>query len=413
MTAIMVAFPVQKGRTTPSHKVRVEPKVAATQAGLTYVDDAQPGIRREKRGESFRYVGARGNMIKDRRTLIRIRALAIPPAWTDVWICARDDGHLQATGRDARRRKQYRYHEQWRAVRDDNKYQRLISFAKALPKIRRRVARDLRRKGLPRERVLAAVVRLLETTLIRVGNDEYAKSNGSFGLTTMRDHHARVRGAKVTFEFRGKSGIEHEIDLQDPRLARLVRQCQDLPGQELFQYFDNGEVRDIGSSDVNDYLREISGNDFTAKDFRTWAGTALAAQALQEFEDFDSQAAAKRNITQAIERVAQRLGNTKAICRKCYVHPAVIDAYMDRTLVETLRAKTERELRESLASLSAEEAAVLALLQQRMERQMTGTPSNPEQKSRSKKAIAARRLQHRIGRGSTRMKHRRRAAVKK
>jgi DNA topoisomerase-1 len=394
----MVAFAAQKRRTSPRAEGRVEPEVAARQAGLAYVDDVQPGIRRERRGDSFRYLGVRNNAIKDRRTLIRIRSLAIPPAWTDVWICTREDGHLQATGRDARGRKQYRYHQHWRAVRDENKYQRLISFAKALPKIRRHVARDLRRKGLPREKVLAAVVKLLETTLIRVGNDEYAKNNGSFGLTTMRDRHAHVRGAKVSFEFRGKSGIEHEIDLEDPRLARIVRQCQELPGQELFQYVaEEGDIRDIGSSDVNDYLREISGQDFTAKDFRTWAGTALAAQALQEFEDFDSQAAAKRNITQAIERVAERLGNTKAICRKCYVHPAVIDAYMDRTLVETLKAKTERELRESLSALSSEEAAVLALLQQRMERQISGGSAASDNKSRSRKAVAARRLQRKIG----------------
>jgi DNA topoisomerase-1 len=393
----MVAFAIKKRRRLPRSR-RVKPEVAARQAGLIYVDDRQPGILREKHGSSFRYVGPRGNAIKDRRTLIRIRSLAIPPAWTDVWICPREEGHLQATGRDARGRKQYRYHKQWRAVRDENKYERLISFAKALPKIRRRLARDLRRRGLPREKVLATIVKLLETTLIRVGNDEYAKSNGSFGLTTMRDRHVRVRGAKVKFEFRGKSGKEHEIDLEDPRLARIVSACLDLPGQQLFQYVaGDGHAHDVGSSDVNDYLRGISGQDFTAKDFRTWAGTALAAQALQEFEDFDSQAAAKRNITRAIERVAERLGNTTAICRKCYVHPAVIDAYMDQTLVETLKTKTERELRESLSALSSEEAAVLALLQQRMERQSKGAPGNPEQISRSKKALAARRLQRKLG----------------
>ena len=233
------------------------------------------------------------------------------------------------------------------------------------------MAIDLRRRGLPREKVLAAVVKLLETTLIRVGNDEYAKSNNSFGLTTMRDQHAEIEGSKVRFEFNGKSGINHEIDIRDPRIAKIVGQCQDLPGQELFQYVDDqGAVRDIGSTDVNEYLREISGQDFTAKDFRTWAGTALAAQALQEFEDFDTKAAAKRNVTKAIERVAKRLGNTKAVCRKCYIHPAIIDAYMDRSLVATLKKRTETELRESLSRLPAEEAAVLALLQQRMERQL-------------------------------------------
>ncbi len=344
---------------------------AARAAGLRYVSDTAPGIRREQRGASFAYLGADGKTTRDRRTLERIKALVIPPAWTDVWICSNPNGHLQVTGRDARGRKQFRYHPRWREIRDESKYEKLISFAHALPRIRRRVATDMRRRGLPREKILAVVVKLLETTLIRVGNDEYAKSNNSFGLTTMRDRHADVAGSKVRVEFKGKSGIKHEIDIRDPRIARIVEQCQDLPGQELFQYLDdNGAVHDVGSADVNEYLREISGQDFTAKDFRTWAGTALAAQALQEFEDFDTKAAAKRNITQAIERVAKRLGNTKAVCRKCYIHPAVIDAYMDRSLVATLKLRTETELRESLPRLPAEEAAVLALLQQRMERQM-------------------------------------------
>jgi len=383
----MVAFRKKRRTRTAKHERLAEPQAAAKAAGLRYVDDSQPGIRRVRNGTSFRYVGERGNVIKNQRTLARISSLAVPPAWTDVWICRDELGHLQATGRDARGRKQYRYHPGWQTVRDESKYERLIAFAKALPRIRRQVARDLRRKGLNREKVLAAVVRFLETTLIRVGNDEYAKSNGSFGLTTMRNRHASVRGARVRFEFRGKSGIEHDIDLEDPKLARIVRQCQELPGQELFEYVDDDDVvKDIGSSDVNAYLREISGHEFTAKDFRTWAGTALAAQALQEFEDFDSQAAAKRNITQAIERVAERLGNTKAICRKCYVHPAVIDAYMDRSLVETLKARTERELRESVSHLSGEEGAVLALLQQRMERELT-----PRSKSVPLKTSKARR----------------------
>jgi DNA topoisomerase-1 len=345
---------------------------SAREAGLRYVSDSQPGIRRKGAGKRFQYFDADGNIIRDGETLARIRSLAIPPAWTDVWICPRDDGHLQATGFDARKRKQYRYHPRWRQVRDESKYDKMVDFAQALPQIRARVDKDLARRGMPREKVLAAVVRLLETTLIRVGNDEYARSNESFGLTTMQNDHADVQGTKICFEFRGKSGIEHEIDIRDPKLARIIAQCQDLPGQELFQYLnDDGKVCDVTSSDVNEYLREISGKDFTAKDFRTWAGTSLAAQALQEFEDFDSQAAAKRNITQAIERVAERLGNTKAVCRKCYVHPAVIDAYMDRTLVQMLKSRTEQELRDSLATLPAEEAAVLALLQQRMERQLS------------------------------------------
>ena len=279
---------------------------AARLAGLRYVNDSAPGIRRETRGRSFAYVGPDGKRIRDRETLDRIQALVIPPAWTDVWICSNPNGHLQVTGRDARGRKQFRYHPRWREVRDESKYEKLISFAQTLPRIRRRVAAHLRQRGLSREKILAVVVKLLETTLIRVGNDQYAKSNNSFGLTTMRDRHVDVVGSKVRIEFTGKSGIEHEMDVRDPRIARIMEQCQDLPGQELFQYVDDqGAIHDVGSADVNEYLREISGQDFTAKDFRTWAGTALAAQALQEFEDFDTQAAAKRNITKAIERVAR------------------------------------------------------------------------------------------------------------
>jgi DNA topoisomerase I len=344
---------------------------AARQVGLRCVDDSQPGIRRQRAGQSFRYLGARGHLIRDASTLRRIRALAIPPAWEDVWICRLPHGHLQATGRDARGRKQYRYHSRWREVRDEIKYNRLIAFARALPRIRRAVAAHLRRRGLVREKVLATVVKLLETTFIRVGNDEYSRSNNSFGLTTMQDRHAKASGRRILFRFRGKSGILHEVRLDDPKLARIVRRCQDLPGQELFQYVDKDErVRDVSSADVNDYLREISGADFTAKDFRTWAGTILAAQALQELRDFDSQAAAKRNITRAIERVAERLGNTTAISRKCYVHPAVIDAYLDRSLMRLVKRRTEHELRKNLPRLSPEEAAVLTLLQQRIGREL-------------------------------------------
>ncbi len=362
---------------------------AAKTVGLRYVEDAESGIARKRHGKSFRYTRPNGRPVHDQSTLQRIKSLAIPPAWCNVWICLDPDGHLQATGRDARGRKQYRYDARWREARDENKYQSLINFARALPRIRRRVARDIRRPGLPKEKVLAVVVKLLETTLIRVGNDEYARTNNSFGLTTMRDRHVKVNRSTARFEFRGKSGIEHEIDLHDPRLARIVGQCQDLPGQELFQYVDKkGDVRDITSSDVNDYLREISGQEFTAKDFRTWAGTSLAAQALKEFEDFDSHASAKRNITRAIEHVAERLGNTKAICRKCYVHPAVIEAYMDRSLVDTLKQKAEEELRVSLKSLTAEEAAVLALLQQRMERQLDGSQPGRGKNKRSANNVA-------------------------
>ena len=348
-------------------------RAAARSAHLRYVSDTERGFARRRRGKSFTYVRPNGEAVRDAATLARIRGLAIPPAWNDVWICRAANGHLQATGRDARGRKQYRYHPRWRDAQDQNKYERIIAFARMLPKIRRAVARHLRKRGLPREKVLAAAVKLLEATLIRVGNEEYARDNHSFGLTTMHDQHVKVRGATIRFDFRGKQGIEHEIDLKDQRLAAIVHACGELPGQELFQYLDEGgEVCDVGSGDVNDYLRKVSGEDFTAKDFRTWAGTALAAQALQEFQDFDSAAAAKRNITKAIERVAERLGNSQAICRKSYVHPAIIEAYMDRSLVKTLKRRTEKELRGTLHRLSPEEAAVLALLKQRMQRVLTG-----------------------------------------
>jgi DNA topoisomerase-1 len=352
-------------------KPPADPAKAAAAVALKYVTDESPGIRRKRVGTGFTYVGPGGRAVRDEQALRRIRALAIPPAWTEVWVCADADGHLQATGYDARHRKQYRYHPRFREVRDLAKYGRMIAFAKALPGIRRRVARDLKRRGLPRAKVLAAVVRLLETTLIRVGNEEYAKSNKSFGLTTLRDKHARVRAGTIKFEFKGKSGVQHEIDLADPRLARIVKQCQDLPGQELLQYVDGeGKVCDVTSTDVNAYLREITGGredeGFTAKDFRTWAGTVLAAVALRELDAFDSEAQAKRNIVRAVEAVAARLGNTKAVCRKCYIHPAIFDAYLDRKMVETVRASAGRELSRRATALKPEEAMVLALLRRRL-----------------------------------------------
>jgi DNA topoisomerase-1 len=347
----------------------IEPDKAAKAASLKYVSDQTPGIRRKKTGTGFNYVGPGGKPIRDEATLRRIKALAIPPAWTEVWICPDSDSHLQATGYDARGRKQYRYHNRFREVREQTKYSKMIAFAQALPKIRQRVSRDLEKPGLPREKVLAACVRLLETTLIRVGNDEYAKSNNSYGLTTLQDKHARINGSKVRFEFKGKSGIEHEIDLKDPRLAKIIKQSQDLPGQELFQYLDDdGQVRDIGSTDVNQYIRDIAGEDFTAKDFRTWAGTVLAAMALREIEGFTSQTQAKKNIVRAVEAVAKKLGNTKAVCRKCYIHPAVFNAYLDGTLVETLTRKVETKLARSIKSLKPQEAMVLTLLQQGLKR---------------------------------------------
>ena len=342
--------------------------LAAGRAGLRYVSDSRPGIRRKASRSGFRYVGVDGKPVRDRDTLGRIRSLVIPPAWTDVWICSHEKGHIQVTARDAKGRKQYRYHPRWRSTRDETKYAHVIGFGKALPAIRRRVDRDLARQGLPREKVLATVVRLLETTLMRVGNEEYARSNGSFGLTTLRDRHVRIDGARLQFRFKGKSSKEHFIELNDRRLAAIVRRCRDLPGYELFQYLDqNAERHSIDSEDVNNYLREISGEDYTAKDFRTWAGTLLAALALREFETFDSHAQAKRNLMRAIESVAAKLGNTPAICRKCYIHPGVMDAYLDGTMRDALQRRAEKGL-ENVHALDPEEAAVLALLQQRLQR---------------------------------------------
>ncbi len=343
-----------------------DPKTSAKVVGLRYVSDQSPGIRREKNGDSFRYFDSENRIVRDEAVLRRIKSLGIPPAWQNVWICPFENGHLQAIGRDAKNRKQYRYHPRWREVRDETKYTRMLLFARALPKIRKRVKKDLKKPQLSRPQVLATVVRLLEISLIRVGNEEYAKQNGSFGLTTMRDRHVKVNGSKVHFTFLGKSGKSHEIRVDDKHLAPIVQKCQDLPGQELFQYLDtDGTRQKVSSEDVNDYLREITGQDFTAKDFRTWAGTVLAAITLREFETCTSQRHAKRNITKAVESVARRLGNTPAICRKCYVHPEIFESYIQGQTIQTLEQKAEKELR-NVHKLRAEEAAVLALLQRRL-----------------------------------------------
>jgi DNA topoisomerase-1 len=345
----------------------LDPVSAAKEAGLCYVNDSGPGIRRVRCGRGFRYLDASGRRVTDASILQRIRALAIPPAWSDVWIAPSSNGHIQATGRDARGRKQYRYHARWRAVRDEAKYDRLVAFGSSLPAIRARVARDLARPGVRRATVLATIVRLLETTLIRVGNEEYARHNNSFGLTTLRNRHVEVQGATLHFRFRGKSGIEHRLAVHDRRLARIVRRCQELPGQELFLYEDeDGSFRPIRSDDVNDYLREISGQPFTAKDFRTWSGTVLAAYALLQCKPAVSQAAAKRRVAASIAQVASRLGNTRTVCQRCYVHPAVIAAYVDGTLAEMLRLPKDCEE----LHRSPEEAAVLAFLQRRMDERM-------------------------------------------
>ncbi len=310
---------------------------AAKEAGLQYVSDERPGYTRKPKGKRFEYFDTEDKPIRDEQRLVRIKHLVIPPAWTDVWIGPSPNGHVQATGRDARDRKQYRYHERWREVRDENKFGRVTQFAKVLPNIRRRVAQDLKLPGLPRRKVLATIVRLLEQTFIRIGNEEYARENKSFGLTTLKNRHVKIRGAQVRFRFRGKSGRQHEVDVTNRRVARVIAKCQDLPGQDLFQYVDeDGEVQEVTSQDVNDYLRQITGEDFTAKDFRTWGGTVLAAIALSRKDDFETKKQAKANIKTAISAVAKLLGNTVAVCRKCYVHPIIVEAYLNRTPIAGL-----------------------------------------------------------------------------
>ncbi len=362
-----------------------ESLAAAREAGLRYVSDDSPGITRQPAGKGVSYRSPDGRVIKDPATLARIKRLAIPPAWTDVWICPLAHGHIQATGRDVRGRKQYRYHPDWSAVRDEAKFERMIAFGRALPRIRRRVAKDLRRRRLDRHKVLAAMVRLLETTLVRIGNEEYAKQNRSFGLSTMRDRHVKIGGGRLHFEFRGKSGRDHEIDLHDPRLAAIVRQAQDLPGQDLFQYLDeDGKPQKIGSADVNAYLREVAGEEFSAKDFRTWAGTVLAAVALREFEHFETKSQARKNLVAAIERVAQRLGNTPAVCKKCYIHPVVLQSYLDGVTLERVEQKAEQALNNGGIELNAEERAVLTFLKRKL-------PTTRERLAASIKAEAQRR----------------------
>ncbi len=345
-------------------------RVAAREAGLRYSNDARPGITRRKSGRGFSYGAPDGSTIQDAATRARIRALAIPPSWTDVWICPYPNGHLQATGRDARNRKQYRYHERWRTGRDDEKFERLIEFAGVLPVIRERCDADLARPGMPREKVLAAVVRLLETTLIRVGNDEYARLNKSFGLTTLRTRHATVTGTRIRFKFRGKSSRQHEVGLTDRRLAAVVRRCQELPGQELFTYVDEeGQPRDVASDDVNDYLREISGADVTAKDFRTWAGTVLAYRALRALAPDPDDKAARRNVVDAVRFTSERLGNTPAVARRSYVHPAILEAYLEGSIGSALLQAAEEQVQPPPTQDTDEEASVVALLRDRLQSQ--------------------------------------------
>jgi DNA topoisomerase-1 len=332
--------------------------------GLRYVSDAMPGIRRARAGRGFSYLGSDGRRLVDPEALARIRALAIPPAWTDVWICAISNGHLQATGRDVRGRKQYRYHDRWRQARDETKFERLREFGKALTPIRRRVDRDLRRPGLPRERVLATVVRLLDVAFLRVGNPAYARDNDSFGLTTLRNRHVVVRGRSLRFEFRGKGGKLHTLSLEDERLARVIKRCRDLPGYELFQCVEDGERRPVDSGDVNDYLRELGGDDFTAKDFRTWAGSVLAARELVAQEPPRSKRAASRAVNEAIDSVAHQLGNTRAIARKSYVHPEIVEAFLDGTLHSLWEQELPTAPR-ALSRLRADELRLMLLLEDR------------------------------------------------
>lgn len=324
----------------------LEAAEAAESAGLRYVTDAMPGISRRRRGRGFEYRDARGRLITDEAELARVRAIAVPPAWSDVWISPSARSHILATGRDARGRKQYRYHPRWREVRDANKYERLAAFGEALPALRQRIDEDLNRPGLPREKVVAAVVRLMDQTLIRVGNDAYARDNDTYGLTTIRSRHVQLDGHEIRFRFKGKGGKTIEIDVRDRRAAAVVRRCQELPGQELFASLDeDGTVRDIGSEHVNDYLREATGKAFTAKDFRTWGGTVLALRALLEVGDYRSQRKAKRNVRTAIEAVAHMLGNTVAVCQRCYVHPVIVDAYVGGELLEPCRRMRARRTR--------------------------------------------------------------------
>jgi DNA topoisomerase I len=355
--------PGRSRKAAPPVEIVTDPAASAKAAGLRYVSDAKPGIQRKRVGKGFRYLDPDGSSVRDSAVLARIRSLVIPPAWSNVWICSIANGHLQATGRDARGRKQSRYHPHWREVRDETKYERITLFAAALPGIREQAEHDLALPGLPREKILATIVRLMETTFIRVGNPEYARENHSYGLTTMRNRHVAVKGATVTFDFQGKSGVQHSIDLHDRRLAGIVKRCRDLPGYELFQYLDHdGNRHSIDAADVNDYLRQTTHQDFTAKDFRTWAGTVLACRMLREFEPAQSDSQAKKNVVEAIKTVAARLGNTPSVCRKCYVHPAVLESYFTGSMAKAFEKEIAEEVEKQLHALREEELALVHLL---------------------------------------------------
>jgi len=357
-------------RSRPAPPLPVDPYESAKVAGLRYVAPEGPGIVRKRTGKGFSYIGVNGKPIRDPEELARIRSLVIPPAWTKVWICPLKSGHLQAVGRDARGRKQYRYHPIYRKIRDETKFSRMIAFAAVLPKIRERVRKDLARPGMPKEKVLATVVRLLESTGIRVGNEEYAKTNGSYGLTTLREAHVEVSGSKLRFHFRGKSGLVHDVKLTDRKLSRIVLECQSIPGEELFHYVgEDGEVSKINSEDVNEYLREAAGDSFTAKDFRTWTGTGRAAELLAEAA-FENEGEAKKNLVAAVKTVAAKLGNRPATCRKYYVHPAIMEAYVNGTLLEAMKTSPS-EAATSESGLEPRELCVLAILNSQLQRVIT------------------------------------------
>ncbi|WP_437992717.1 DNA topoisomerase IB [Sorangium sp. So ce145] len=389
------------GQLTPS------PVESAESAGLRYVNDGEPGISRRGAGKGFRYIDVGGRPVKDEATLARIRRLAIPPAWTEVWICRSERGHIQATGRDARGRKQYRYHPRWREVRDETKYDRMLAFGAALPAIRAASERDLALPGLPREKVLAAVVRLLDETSIRIGNDEYARDNDSYGLTTLHDEHVEIEGSLIRFQFRGKGGKEHAMTVRDRRLARIVKRCQDVPGHELFQYIDGeGRRQRIHSNDVNEYLRSVAGHDFTAKDFRTWTGTVLCASFFCEMEIASSVRQVKKRVAQVIDRVSAHLGNTRAVCQRCYVHPAVIRAYTEGALQSLIDAE-EAVADGALAALRPEEAKMLRIVRGFGEREAVPLVTRLRESVRSARAVNARRA----GKSAKRAPGERRAAA--
>jgi len=365
---------------------------SANAARLRYVTDDAPGVKRRRNGKGFVSVTTNGKIVRGQHELRRFKALAVPPAWRDVWICALPNGHLQATGRDAKGRKQYRYHPRWREFRDESKYDRMLDFAWVLPTIRRRVEHDLALPGLHRKKILATVIRLLEMSRIRIGNEEYRQQNNSHGLATLRSHHVSVSGSSIRFEFRGKSGVQHALGLNDRRLATIIKRCQEFPGHELFQYIgDNGDRYRINSEDVNDYLRQIGGDEFSSKDFRTWAGTVLAARELEQLDGVGTKTARKKSIQRAIELVAEKLGNTKVICRKCYIHPAVIEACLEGSLSQLLRRRTTKT--KTWHGLESEEAAVLALL--RRKRSLDKRESESNMRKQLKKSLRARKVQDR------------------